>query len=177
MILRLVDRRSEASGAREWAARQGLFARLAAAVGPAGWAVDLVLVDDAVMARLNSEYRGTEGVTDVLSFSYLNGAGPGAPDLTAGIEQARCDLWLEAHETVRTDLGQPVVGEILLAPGFIGARCHEKEWPLEHELPLLVVHGCLHVLGWEHDRDDDRQAMRDVEFQVLTQFDLPHPLR
>jgi probable rRNA maturation factor len=43
-------------------------------------------------------------------------------------------------------------------------------------MALLVVHGCLHILGWEHDDEADRAAMMVVETAVLRGCGLPHPL-
>lgn len=176
MILELVDRRTrrepEAGGAL--AAPWAVLAGLAAAVGPADWQVELVLVDDDAMAGLNLAYRGSEGPTDVLSFSYLLAEGPHAPDLPAGRHGARRDLWLEPGP-VGTDR-PPLVGEVVLAPGFIARRCAERGWPLDQEMALLVVHGCLHILGWDHETEADHRALRELEASVLRGFGLPHPL-
>lgn len=176
MILGLVDRRSrrEPEAAVALAAPWSTLAGLAGAVGPADWQVELVLVDDDAMAGLNLAYRGSEGPTDVLSFSYLLGEGPGAPDAPADVRGARRDQWLEPG---LGEAGQPpLVGEVVLAPGFIGRRCRERGWPLDQEMALLVVHGCLHILGWEHETEADRRAMRELEASVLRGFGLPHPL-
>ena len=70
-----------------------------------------------------------------------------------------------------------VVGEIVLAPVFISRRCRENDWPVDLEFPMLVVHGLLHVLGWDHLEDLERQAMQDIEEKVLGTVNLTHPLR
>jgi len=49
----------------------------------------------------------------------------------------------------------------VLAPRFIADRCREQGWAPDQEMALLVVHGCLHILGWEHDEPADRRAMMD----------------
>jgi probable rRNA maturation factor len=178
MILSLVDRRrdpeppAEAALCAEWA----LLCRLAGELGPAPWRVDLVLVDDSEMTGLNAGYRGAEGPTDVLSFSYLTNADPGAgaPGAGAGARGARLDLWPDPLEA--GDGPEPLVGEVVLAPGFITTRCREQGWAPDQEMALLVVHGCLHILGWEHDDDADRTAMMAVETAVLRGCGLPHPL-
>lgn len=178
MILSLVDRRrdpmppAEAALCAPWA----LLRRLAGELGPALWRVDVVLVDDAEMTGLNGGYRGAEGPTDVLSFSYLTDADPGGgdPGAGAGVRGARLDLWPDPLEA--RDGPEPLVGEVVLAPGFITARCREQGWAFDQEMALLVVHGCLHILGWEHDDDADRAAMMAVESSVLRGCGLPHPL-
>lgn len=184
MILALVDRRRdpsppplEAVGA-PWT----VLAELAGALGLSEWRLDLVLVDDDEMTALNRDYRGVAEPTDVLSFSYLAagdagavGAGPApAAVLGAGERGARRELWLDAAEA--GDGPAALAGEVVLAPGFISGRCRERGWAFDHEMALLVVHGCLHILGWEHDHAADRRAMMELETAVLRGCGLPHPL-
>lgn len=177
MILRMVDRRS-GKGGRDSFALEGPWphlGRLVEGLGREDWHVDLVLVDDRAIAELNGDFRGNPEVTDVLSFSYLEDEGPEGPHLAAYDGGARKNLWWA--DPPATD-GQPeAVGEIILAPKFISDRCRKKNWPVEAEVPLLVVHGCLHLLGWEHDKETDREAMRDVEQDLLQAVGLEHPLR
>lgn len=176
MILGLVDRRGERGPGAEAAlcAPWALLEALAGGLGEPGWRVDVVLVDDEAMAGLNLAYRDVEGPTDVLSFSYLLEEGPGAAGVTAGARGARRDLWLEPGGAGTGE--PPLVGEVVLAPGFITGRCRERGWACDREMALLVVHGCLHILGWEHDDEADRRAMFDLETAVLGGCGLPHPL-
>ncbi|HOX26638.1 MAG TPA: rRNA maturation RNase YbeY [Candidatus Krumholzibacteria bacterium] len=149
--------------------------RLAALTGGLGrpdWVVNLVLVEDHVMADLYERWYGATGVTDVLSFAYLENAGAGEPDLASGDRLAARDLWVAPGE-----VAEPVtVGEVILAPAFIAARCRAEGWDLEAEWALLVAHGCLHVLGWEHARATARRAMRACEAALLAQIGIAHPL-
>lgn len=181
MILKLVERRSrpEALG-YDWGpagSPSALLAAVADPLGAPGWVVDVVLVDDQAMAELNRGFRQVSGVTDVLSFSYLQEAGPGAPDLAAGDGHARANLWLDMQAGDPENGSAPVVGEVVLAPGFVVRRCREKGWPVEHEIPLLLVHGMLHILGWDHADDRETEDMQAVEEKILAAVDLPHPLR
>lgn len=180
MKLGLVDRRRAPAPAGEAAlvAPWDLLARLADGLGPADWRVDVVLIDDAEMAALNLAYRDAEGPTDVLSFAYLEDAGAAgvAPVARGGERGARRDLWPDGSGA-RSDAGQePLAGEVVLAPGFIVGRCAERGWAPDREMALLLVHGCLHILGWEHDDGDERRAMRDLETEVLRGGGMPHPL-
>lgn len=179
MKLNLVERRrgprrepdAWAAGRRAWSA----CTAMAAGLGAAGWTIDVVLLDDADMAELNRDFRGGDGVTDVLSFSYLETGGPGDADLARGQGEAAVDLWVEALSPEAADAA--TVGEIVLAPAFVDGRCREMGWDVDHEWPLLVVHGCLHVLGWVHDTPQEREAMQAVEARLLAAQGLPHPLR
>lgn len=149
--------------------------RLAALVAPLGapdWILDLVLVEDPVMADLYGRWYGGEGVTDVLSFSYLEPQGAGAPQLPAGHGEAAADLWVPPADAA----GPVVAGEVILAPRFVDGRCAREGWDLAAEWALLLVHGALHVLGWTHDTEVQQVAMRACEARLLAAEGLGHPL-
>jgi rRNA maturation RNase YbeY len=177
MILTLVDRRTAADGTstefygENWARLQ----RLAAGIGRVDWPVDVVLVDVESMTDLNERFRDKQGVTDILSFSYLENEGAGTAALARGEGHGVADLWL-ASETVDCEAGD-AVGELVLAPAFISERCTQNKWPLAAEIPMLVVHGCLHLVGWDHQEADQLQAMQDHEANILMGAGLAHPLR
>ena len=66
----------------------------------------------------------------------------------------------------------PVAGEIVLAPGFITRRCRGNAWPEELEMPMLVVHGLMHILGWDHHTDAEAEAMEEREAEHLATIGL-----
>jgi rRNA maturation RNase YbeY len=181
VILRLVERRPPTETDRydwiEGLGPSGLLTGLADSLGRPEWEVDAVLVDDPTMARLNEDFRKVQGVTDVLSFSYLQETGTGSPDLAVGRGHAFSNLWLD---TISSDLENNTVtsvGEVVLAPGFVADRCYRQEWPLKHEIPMLLVHGLLHILGWDHANPEQTEAMQAVEENILAAAGMPHPLR
>ena len=131
-----------------------------------------MLADDAVVTALNSQFRHTDGVTDVLSFSYLEDMGEGPPALTAGERYAHHDLWYDPATAAR----DCTVGEVILAPDFVAQRCRTQGWPFLDEIALLTVHGVLHVLGWTHDEEADRDAMQMLERELLSREGIEHPL-
>lgn len=169
--MNLVDRFAGASRLEDPFRDARRWNELVKELGHPDWRADLVLVDDDAMARLNEAYRGKAAVTDVLSFSYLLEIGQGDPALAQGRSGAAQDLWLDPFETTGDS-----IGEILLAPDFVTRRCRERGWPIEHELPLLVVHGCLHLLGWDHEEAQQGARMRAVETRLLEAAGVPHPL-
>ena len=164
-----------------------LLNALCAPLARTEWLVNLVLVDDAAMVQLNGRYRAADAVTDVLSFSYLDAEGPGTPALAAGDRYAFHDLWQDAPPgaesataiaTATTPEPSSVLcGEVVMAPRFIADRCREQGWDLAAEVALLMVHGCLHLLGWEHTDEQSRKAMQTVESALLERCGIPHPLR
>lgn len=153
-------------------------------LGDANWCFELALVSNQQMRELNGRFRGRHRVTDVLSFGgqlfsedQLSSRGleddrGGCPDLSQGVAGAYADLWLDT--TVPQE--PPTVGEVVLAPDFILDRCREKRWPLAEEIPMLVVHGCLHLLGWDHKEKEQGRAMQELEKLRLEACGLPHPL-
>jgi len=149
-----------------------LFTRLAGPAGREEWEVGLAWIEDEAMADLNLRYRDVAGITDVLSFSYLEEAGEGEPDLAGGDRGARGDLWA-GSDFVPGEL----IGEIVIAPRFVENRCRENGWPVRDEFALLVVHGLLHVMGWDHAEPEETAAMREHEVVWLAREGVVHPLR
>jgi len=177
MKVLLIDRRVEKPEDDLVIRQLSLFQKLVLKTGRPGWVFNLVLVDDKTMTQLNDQFREKDAVTDVLSFSYLLEDGPAdACDLAGGDACAAHDLWLDpiAMETGQDETA--VMGEIILAPSFVTVRCQQRNWPVESEFPLLVVHGALHLLGWDHCQEEEKRAMQNLEKSILAELDLSHPL-
>lgn len=102
----------------------------------------LTLVAPDAIARLKAEHLGGDGPTDVLSFP-IDGPGPVGDD----------EPWM--------------VGDVVLCPEVAAAQAPDHAGTLSDELALLVVHGGLHLCGWDHATDDDRAAMWDRERTLL----------
>jgi probable rRNA maturation factor len=177
MILRLVDRCPVVDFPGFGPEQLSLYERLVSGLGRPEWSFDLVLVDDSSMAGLNEQFRGKSGVTDVLSFSNLVEEGGGKSDLSRGQGSAFTDLWKEEFSQSESGENDFSVGEVILAPGFVAERCQKNQWSLEEEYALLVLHGCLHLLGWDHRDQVETEAMQIVEEKLLAACGLPHPLR
>jgi probable rRNA maturation factor len=104
--------------------------------------LSVAIVDTDEIARLNAAYRGIEGPTDVLSFG--------------------CD----EPEPVASD--EPIaIGDVVIAPEVAMAQAAELGTTVESELDLLLVHGVLHLLGYDHESDEDAAVMQARERAVL----------
>ena len=111
--------------------------RAAAGVGRRGDAVNLVFVDDREIRRLNRRYRRKDKATDVLSFGY--DAGP----------------------------GDDVVGDVFVSLQTLERDAKRLQVPARHHAVRIVVHGLLHVAGYDHESDADAKRMERRERSAL----------
>ena len=102
----------------------------------------LVLTDDAGIQKLNREFVGIDRPTDVLSF--INGE----PD---------------------PDTGRMYFGDVVLSIPSADRQAKQSGHSLGDELNLLITHGVLHLLGFEHEEEEDRKKMWSVQDQITTQ--------
>jgi probable rRNA maturation factor len=145
---------------------------LDAAHAPAPASLALVLSDDRELAVLNAEHMGHAGPTDVLSFPMLQ---PSAfPPHPGGDPAARARPDLEpryaAAAVRRVHLGDVVISVergIEQAHEGRGGQTGDVRWTAADELRLLVIHGVLHVCGWDHAATAEEAAMRSLERDLL----------
>jgi probable rRNA maturation factor len=110
--------------------------------------LSIAFIDVDEMARLNAEFMGKDGPTDVLSFP-IEDASPGQPP--AAVPD-----------------GPPLMlGDILISADVVAAHADEFGVSFEDELYLMVCHGVLHILGWDHQTDDDERHMEAREAEHL----------
>jgi len=118
-----------------------------------------VEVDD--IAELNHEHMGMSGPTDVLAFPIDAGevveVVSGPTGASKGPDRSPPD---------RGDLPL-LLGDIVICPAVARDQAPDHAGTLDDELALLVVHGTLHVLGWDHDSESATENMRQRERQLL----------
>ena len=133
-------------------------AALAAVDAPAPASIGVILSGDAELAGLNAEHMGKDGPTDVLSFPLLapEAFAPGAPaELRDPPRPPRSRLHLG-------DLVVSVERAAEQASSGRGGQTGDVRWPVADELQLLVVHGALHLVGYDHETDDGEMlALQD----------------
>ncbi len=121
--------------------------------------VSVLLTDDDEVARLNGDYRGKAGATNVLSFP--------------GIEVQEL---AELAELAAMAPGQPVpLGDVVMALGVVCREAEEQAVAVADHFRHLAVHGMLHLLGYDHIEDNDATIMENLETAVLASLGVPDP--
>ncbi|HEY2595785.1 MAG TPA: rRNA maturation RNase YbeY [Chloroflexota bacterium] len=111
--------------------------------GDADYVIGIHLVGNSTIQQLNAEHRHLSAVTDVLSF----------PRAEAGFVLPE---------------GEPVnLGDVVIAYPRAVAQADEYGHSVEREIAYLVAHGVLHVLGYDHEDEAEREHMRDREEEAL----------
>lgn len=136
---------------------------MVAGAGPSDGTLQVVLTGDCHLHALNKRYRKKDRPTDVLSFSYLTGHESARERLLRGRARAR-----RFSEEVGVPPGPVLVGQVLISLDTIGARNANERGPAEEDLLLMVAHGLLHVLGFDHEDDPGAQEMEARERELLT---------
>jgi probable rRNA maturation factor len=114
---------------------------------PAAPELSLLFTNDAAMRALNAEWRGKDKPTNVLSFP--------------------------AHDGENAD--DPLLGDIALALETCRAEAAADDKPFDHHVTHLLVHGILHLFGFDHRTDADAEEMEGFETQILAALGIPDP--
>jgi probable rRNA maturation factor len=118
--------------------------------------VSIRFTDDDEVKALNAGYRSKDKPTNVLSFPMIDG------DLLGSISGA--------------DNGEVLLGDIVLAQGVCAREAADKGVPVEAHATHLVVHGALHLLGYDHETgEEDAEAMEAIERRALAAIGIPDP--
>jgi probable rRNA maturation factor len=149
-----------------------LRSALVAGGAPEPASVGLVLADDPELARLNRTFLGKSGATDVLSFPLLPSEAypPHAGAPVPAARPAAAERAFLLPPGTRLHLGDIVVSverAILQAAEGRGGQTGDVRWTPADELRLLVVHGGLHLCGWDHAEPAEEAAMRALERTIL----------
>ncbi len=123
---------------------------------PATIEISIRLTHDDEVRTLNGQYRHKDKATNVLSFPMIQ------PDLLETVTQ-------------NSDDGEVLLGDIVLAYGVCAAEAAAKGVSVEHHATHLVVHGTLHLLGYDHLGDGDADAMEEIERAALASLGIPDP--
>lgn len=111
----------------------------------------IVLANDDLVQVLNREYRGKDKPTNVLSFANLDSDDP------------------------IPESGPVHIGDIILAYQTIDAEAREQGKFFKDHFTHLIVHGTLHLLGYDHMDDDEANIMESVEIRILEKLNIQNP--
>jgi probable rRNA maturation factor len=109
----------------------------------------IVLSEDAELRALNRRWRGKDKPTNVLSFP----SGAAGPD------------------------GRLLLGDVVLAYQTLEREAEEAQKPLSDHLSHLVIHGVLHLMGYDHEKPAEARRMEALEVRVLAGLGIPDPYR
>ncbi len=123
---------------------------------PARIEISVRLTSDEDVRVLNRDYRGKDKPTNVLSFPMVQ------PDLIEAISE-------------NSDDGEVLLGDIVLAHGVCTAEAGEKGVSPEDHAAHLVIHGTLHLLGYDHIDDTEAEAMEEIERRAMADLGLADP--
>lgn len=109
--------------------------------------VTVRLVDEAESQELNRDYRGKDKPTNVLSFPF---------EAPPGVEL-------------------PLLGDLVICRQVVEREAAEQNKPLQAHWAHMVVHGCLHLLGFDHIKDDEADIMEAREIRILARLGMDNP--
>ncbi|MCV2402439.1 rRNA maturation RNase YbeY [Marinomonas sp. C2222] len=109
--------------------------------------VTIRLVDEEESHSLNHQYRGKDKSTNVLSFPF---------ESPEGIEL-------------------PLLGDLVVCVQVVTREAHEQNKPLMHHWAHMIIHGVLHLCGYDHIKDDEAEEMEALETQLLASLSIPDP--
>ncbi len=156
-----VEARVEAAGwraiaeAERFAERAALGALAAAGVAASRAEVALLLTDDARIAALNAAFRGRNAPTNVLSWPSVAWDGPASAADLAALGPA------------------PFLGDVALSIETLRREAESFGRDLEHHAAHLIVHGVLHLLGYDHEDGESAARMEAVEDDALSRLGSP----
>lgn len=128
-----------------------------------GYSVSILACDDAQIARLNAEFRDKPKPTNVLSWPehdlapLEDGGDPAAPPPANDFDDS--------------------LGDIALAWDTCAREAEETAISLPDHVTHLLIHGCLHLLGFDHERDGDAARMEALETKILASMGIEDPYR
>ena len=116
--------------------------------------LSIVLTGDDHIQELNRDYRDKDKATNVLSFPALES--PAAGEITL-------------------EPGPVHLGDIVLAFGVVQMQAKDQEIAFDDHLSHLIIHGVLHLIGYDHIDDDEAEEMEALEIALLEQLGIANP--
>lgn len=113
------------------------------------WEITIRLVDDEEIQQLNKDYREKDKPTNVLSFPF---------ESPPGVEI-------------------PLLGDLIISVPYVNAEAEEQGKSTEAHWAHMVLHGCLHLLGYDHITTEDAEEMEALEIKILAEWGFNNPYK
>jgi probable rRNA maturation factor len=158
-IVVIIDKPCWKKPLSEWEAliRPAILETLRQALWLQGVEINVLLTDNSTIQQLNKTHLGQDKPTNVLSFPSLE------PEAISNLKNEE-------------NGGFPIIlGDIALAFETIQQESLDQKKLFEHHLLHLIVHGILHLLGFDHTQDEDALVMESLEIKVLSSLMIPNP--
>ena len=109
--------------------------------------VSVSIVDNRYIHKINKKYRGIDRPTDVISFAFLDG---------------------DDYQKILFSKGPVALGDIYISLDKAKEQASEYGHSLHRELSFLFVHGLLHLLGYDHMKEEDEKVMFQLQEEILS---------
>ncbi len=124
--------------------------------------VSLFIVDDGAIKELNRDTRGIDRETDVLSFPLAGFSNP-----------ASFDCLEEDPDNFDPDTGELMLGDIVLSKDRILSQAEAYGHSVKREYAFLIVHSLLHLIGYDHIEEKDREIMEKEQKLIMERLGIP----
>jgi probable rRNA maturation factor len=114
-------------------------------------AIAIRLVDEPESQALNSQYRGKDKPTNILSFPF------------------------ELPEGLPAEAADAMLGDLVICAPIVQQEAKQQQKPIMDHWAHLVMHGALHLLGYDHIEEQEAEQMEALERQLLEQLGIPDP--
>lgn len=139
-------------------ANQVIDACLSYAECPFETEVNLLITDNDGIHQMNKEFRGIDRPTDVLSFPMLEYDQPGNFD----------NISEDDSDSFDPETGELLLGDIVISFEKVCAQAEEYGHSVLREYSFLITHSMLHLFGYDHIDDEEREKMEKIQDQILT---------
>ncbi len=125
--------------------------------------VGVVITGDDVIQELNREHRGLDEITDVLAFSFTHEGEYYGESIDEVLIIDMPDFELPPNQVQS-------LGEVIISFPQTIRQSNDRGHSVEQELATLLVHGILHLMGYDHMNQDDEATMKTIERRALSEF-------
>lgn len=131
---------------------RGTLAGMLRVVGCDGWDVGLWITTDATILKYNAAYRGIRKSTDILSFPFHEIEVPGQIPQPSIVDERN-------------------LGDMIVSAPYVARYCKRHGVPLEQRMPELLAHGMCHLMGYDHNTDEEEDDMVAREQELLRGYE------